>query len=102
MLKRALFLSIVLLSLGFIVGAIRHQQQTTSKHRSHSHQRRANGKPAKPPVTTFVSDTGGRELIVRVLDVGQGDATYIRNGRILIIIDCGPTPATYCSYLDSM
>jgi competence protein ComEC len=102
MLKRTLFLSIVLLSLGFIVGAIRHQQQTTSKQRPHSHQRRANRKPAKPPVTTFVSDTGGRELIVRVLDVGQGDATYIRNGSSRIIIDGGPTAATFGRYLDSL
>jgi competence protein ComEC len=99
--RRTLFLSIVLVSLAFIVGAIR-QQQTTRRHSSRSHQRRTTRKPARPPITTFARDTGGRELIVRILDVGQGDATYIRNGTSRIIIDGGPTAATFGRYLDSL
>lgn len=98
--RRTLFLSTVLVSLAFIVGAIR-QQQATRKHASRSHQRTTR-KPAKPPVTSFVKDSGGRELIVRMLDVGQGDATYIRNGSSRIIIDGGPTAATFGRYLDSL
>jgi competence protein ComEC len=53
-------------------------------------------------VTRFATDTGGRELIVRVLDVGQGDAIYIRNGSSKILIDGGPQEATLGRYLDSL
>jgi competence protein ComEC len=54
------------------------------------------------PTTSFVTDSGGRELIVRVLDVGHGDATYIRNGSSRVIIDGGPDPVTFGRYLDSL
>lgn len=91
----------VLVSLGFIVGAIR-QQQASQKRASRPSHRSGARKPARHPVTTFGTDTGGRELIVRVLDVGQGDATYIRNGSSRIIIDGGPTPAVFGRYLDSL
>lgn len=53
-------------------------------------------------MTTFAKDTGGRELIVRVLDVGQGDAIYIRNGSSRILIDGGPAEAALGRYLDSL
>ena len=56
----------------------------------------------KPPVMSFASDSGGRELIVRLLDVGQGDATYIRNGSSKVIIDGGPDSALFGRYLDSL
>ncbi|HMI48279.1 MAG TPA: MBL fold metallo-hydrolase [Gemmatimonadaceae bacterium] len=62
----------------------------------------AQGQAAKPPVTSFVTDSGGRELIVRVLNVGQGDAVYIRNGSSKVIIDGGPNPAAFGRYLDSL
>lgn len=55
-----------------------------------------------PPVTRTVTDRGGRELVVRVLDVGQGDATYIRNGESRVLIDGGPDDATLGRYLDSL
>ena len=42
------------------------------------------------------------ELTVRLLDVGQGDATYIRNGASRVIIDGGPSKATFGRYLDSL
>jgi competence protein ComEC len=44
----------------------------------------------------------GSELIVNVLDVGQGDATYIRNGSSRVLIDGGPNPATLGRYLDQL
>ena len=56
----------------------------------------------QPSVRTSVTDSGGPELIVRLLDVGQGDATYIRNGTSSIIIDGGPSPTTFGRYLDSL
>jgi len=90
LLRRTLAISIALVSLAFYF----ESQQAA---RSRRPRRR---KP--PPVTTFARDTGGRELIVRVLDVGQGDAIYIRNGSSRILIDGGPTEATLGRYLDSL
>ena len=40
------------------------------------------------------------ELIVRLLDAGQGDATYIANGASRVIIDGGPSTATFGRSLD--
>ena len=62
----------------------------------------AQRKSTNPAVTTFVTDTGGTELIVRVLNIGQGDATYIRNGSSRVIIDGGPDPIAFGRYLDSL
>ena len=42
------------------------------------------------------------ELIVRVLDVGQGDATYITNGGSRVIIDGGPDERRFGQLLDSL
>jgi len=47
-------------------------------------------------------DSVGGELVVRVLDVGQGDATYITNGSSRVFIDGGPDTATLGRYLDSL
>ena len=44
--------------------------------------------------------SSGSELIVDILNVGQGDATYIRNGSSTVLIDGGPDPATLGRYLD--
>lgn len=52
----------------------------------------------QPPPPPLAADS----LIVRVLDVGQGDATYIANGMSRIIIDGGPSAATFGRYLDSL
>jgi competence protein ComEC len=41
-------------------------------------------------------------LIIRLLDVDQGDATYIRNGSSRVIIDGGPDTTTFGRYLDSL
>jgi competence protein ComEC len=85
MLRRTLIAAVVMVSLAFFIEA---QQQRRKR--------------ALPPVTSFVTDSGGRELIVRVLDIGQGDATYIRNGSSRVIIDGGPDPAAFGRYLDSL
>jgi len=97
-LRRTLLLFLALASLAVYIGG---QQRSRSK-RSAKAATRSRRKQAKPPVRTFVTDSGGRELIVRVLDVGQGDATYIRNGSSRVIIDGGPDTATFGRYLDSL
>ena len=42
------------------------------------------------------------ELVVRILDVGQGDAIYIQNGSSRALIDGGPDPRRLAHYLDSL
>jgi competence protein ComEC len=86
LLRRTLLLSVATVSLAFSIEA---QQQRQPKR-----------KPQ--PVTAVVNDSGGPELIVRLLDVGQGDATYIRNGSSRVIIDGGPDPVAFGRYLDSL
>ena len=44
----------------------------------------------------------GSELVVRVLDIGQGDATLIENGTNRVIIDGGPSEARMGVLLDSL
>ncbi|MFL5572841.1 MAG: ComEC/Rec2 family competence protein [Gemmatimonadaceae bacterium] len=48
------------------------------------------------------SGTDTKDLVVRLLDVGQGDATYIQNGQSRVIIDGGPSAAIFGRYLDSL
>jgi competence protein ComEC len=43
-----------------------------------------------------------RALVVRVLDVGQGDATLIENGGSRVLIDGGPDIARFGHLLDSL
>jgi competence protein ComEC len=101
MLRRAVFFFLALATLAALIEG-QQQRSKRSRSSSKSHERRARRKPAKPPVTTFVTDSGGRELIVRLLDIGQGDATYIRSGSSRVIIDGGPDPTTFGRYLDSL
>jgi competence protein ComEC len=42
------------------------------------------------------------ELVVRVLDVGQGDAVLIQNSGSTILVDGGPTPRALGTHLDAM
>jgi competence protein ComEC len=41
-------------------------------------------------------------LVVRVLDVGQGDAIYVSNGTSKVLVDGGPEPARLGRLLDSL
>lgn len=52
-----------------------------------------------PEADARVSPT---ELVVRVLDVGQGDATYISNGASKVIVDGGPDTLRFGRLLDSL
>ena len=45
---------------------------------------------------------GRSELVVRVLDVGQGDATLIENGGSRVLIDGGPDVRRFAYLLDSL
>jgi competence protein ComEC len=45
---------------------------------------------------------GGRQLTVRVLDVGQGDAVYVTNGRSKAFIDGGADPDRLGRHLDAL
>jgi len=47
-------------------------------------------------------DLASSELVVRVLDVGQGDATLIENGGSRVLIDGGPEPSRLGRLLDSL
>ena len=46
--------------------------------------------------------SAGQPLVVRFLDVGQGDATYITNGSSKVIIDGGPDTLRFGKLLDSL
>lgn len=91
-----------MVSLAFLIEAQQQHQSNRTKRATHAQERRSRKKPARPPVTSFVDDSGGKELIIRLLDIGQGDATYIRNGSSRVIIDGGPDTATFGRYLDSL
>jgi len=100
MLRRAVLILLAIASLIFLIGA--QQQRSKRSRKSAQSRQRSRHKPVPRPVTSFVTDSGGRELIVRLLDVGQGDATYIRNGSSRVIIDGGPDPVAFGRYLDSL
>jgi len=48
-----------------------------------------------PPATA-------RELVVRVLDVGQGDAILIQNGASTVLVDGGPVRRVFARWLDEL
>lgn len=49
-----------------------------------------------------VDDPPAPSLVVRVLDVGQGDATYVHNGDSRVLIDGGPDAGRMGTLLDSL
>ena len=51
--------------------------------------------------TTHAGAPGPHELVVRVLDVSQGDAILIQNGGSTVLVDGGPDPQALGSYLDA-
>ena len=70
----------------------------------------APARPTPPPVAPSPARpdaapprTGNAaELVVRVLDVGQGDAIYVENGGSRVIIDGGPDAGRFGRLLDSL
>jgi competence protein ComEC len=60
---------------------------------------RARASTGAPPTGAPSHDS---TLIVRLLDVGQGDAILIENGGSRVVIDGGPEPARYGQLLDSL
>jgi competence protein ComEC len=70
--------------------------------------RAANGIEGRATLTvTAPGDTtpppgGVQPLVVQVLDIGQGDATLIRNGASTVFIDGGPGMARFGALLDSL
>lgn len=56
-------------------------------------------------VSPVPTDGGGgtaTELVVKVLDIGQGDATYIANGTSRVFIDGGPDTTAFRRHLDAL
>lgn len=45
---------------------------------------------------------GDIEVMVRVLDIGQGDANYITNGTSRVFIDGGPSTTAFRQHLDAL
>ena len=67
----------------------------------------ANGVQGSAALTVTSGGGGGgggsaQEVVVRVLDVGQGDANLITNGTSKILIDGGPDQARFGFLLDSL
>jgi competence protein ComEC len=61
------------------------------------------GRPSlAPSQAPPVHDPPAPALTVRVLDVGQGDATYIYNGESRVMIDGGPDARRFGDLLDSL
>jgi|GEM_PF-4061568 len=88
MFRRTLIVAVVLASLAFSIQA--QQQRRSGRGRVTAHSRRAGRKPALPPVRSFVTDSGGRELIVRVLDTAVFgrylDSLNLNNSTIDVVI----------------
>ena len=65
----------------------------------------ANGVAGSATLTVTSEGGGGgtsSELVVRVLDIGQGDANLITNGTSKVIIDGGPSESRFGVLLDSL
>ncbi len=66
----------------------------------------ANGVAGTAALTVTTGGGGGggtaQEVVVRVLDIGQGDANLITNGTSKVIIDGGPDPVRFGFLLDSL
>jgi competence protein ComEC len=62
--------------------------------------------PMPAPTPTPQAPAAGtgtpRELVVRVLDIGQGDAILIQNGGSTVLVDGGPNPRALGRHLDAL
>ncbi|MBI4543666.1 MAG: lamin tail domain-containing protein [Gemmatimonadetes bacterium] len=50
----------------------------------------------------FIGPPSVGEVVVRVLDIGQGDGNYITNGTSRVFIDGGPDTAVFRQHLDAL
>ena len=50
----------------------------------------------------MIRDTKVAEVVVRLLDVGQGDAILIQNGASTVLVDGGPSPVALGHHLDAL
>ena len=57
--------------------------------------------PASTPADVVPAPVSPRELVVRVLDIGQGDAILIQNGGSTVLVDGGPRPDALGRELDT-
>jgi competence protein ComEC len=63
--------------------------------------RGADGVPVtRDSAVAFAAPASARELVVNVLDVGQGDAILVRNGGSTVLIDGGPDRRVLARWLD--
>ena len=60
--------------------------------------------PAPHPreTTLHQAPPAPHELVVRLLDIGQGDAILIQNGGSTVLVDGGPTPFALGAHLDAL
>ena len=54
------------------------------------------------PAVELQAPPAPHELIVRLLDIGQGDAILIQNGGSTVLVDGGPTPFALGAHLDAL
>jgi competence protein ComEC len=62
----------------------------------------SSARPVAAAPTEPRTDPSDSTLVVRILDVGQGDAILIENGGSRVLIDGGPEPATIGRHLDRL
>ncbi|MGQ0814848.1 MAG: lamin tail domain-containing protein [Gemmatimonadota bacterium] len=60
------------------------------------------GDKGTPGAANDVTGSATAELVVRVLDIGQGDAIYITNGTTKIFIDGGVDTTVFRQHLDAL
>jgi competence protein ComEC len=68
-------------------------------HRA-DHQKKSTQPHATPPTSSRIAPS--KELVVRMLDVGQGDAILIQNGGSNVLVDGGPTAGALGHHLDAL
>jgi len=87
--------------------AIDHRAERTAKPVSPSTPKPTPAPSAPRATAPVTADTARatpspRELVVRVLDIGQGDAILIQNGGSTMLVDGGPNPAVLGHQLDAL